>query len=468
MASEVPEQALSKDQAIKAISKHPNKQPVVSAAECTVERVYDGEKVDATFLTRNISRTTELGPASVKPSVVSIEEIDKGTSGDPLEEYTGPSGNIETPQRVQSYSGVTDVQRTECPDCSGSGRTCTECSGSGTLYCNNCHVGMIEYKCGCRGRETNRGYHNKAVAGTGDILRTCTGCGGDGYRGNSPSSGIECDACNGQGAFVETCQNCGGDGIESREQCRRCEGRGKYTCEECDGAGNVDVCSTCKGEGGVNEQEVTEVAYKLTHKEHLVDADVPVEGHKDEIAWTQTETETITDGFGQLPVTADGGETVETIAAKLEYSEPVLYRAEIDLEDQTLKDEAETGFTVTTSALVSDEVIKNDGQFAATERGGVVSRYVFGGAYAIGTTIVGSAVLGVIASGVLSFILAFFIDFGVIGNPVSAINHPFSSDIRGLFFITAGVVSVLFAVIVGPLTFRQYTSKYNFKFVDES
>lgn len=472
MPPDVPERALSTRQVIERVSEQgTNTDAIRNNADCSVSDTYDGRKTNVTFLTRRITETTATAPLSESPSIEAPDEIDRGGSHIDLDSVFEKHPNVDADgTEVVSYRGVTDTEQIECPDCAGSGQTCTDCSGSGTVICSNCSRGTVEHRCGCSGVEKHSGYTGTAKARTGEILKQCTICGGDGSRG-SGSSIVGCDACDKTGALVETCPNCGGDGVSRREDCRRCDGRGSHTCDRCDGSGDVDACETCEGRGEAVNQHVHTVTYELTQRTHT-DADETVDEYADEIAWEHTGTETVTDGFEDLPVSltdvtsgdpsreaSDGA--VDMLAANVEYYRPVLYEAAVTLNHPTA---GTGGDPSTVSALVSESVIERDGTFKLRDERGFVGRYVVGSASALGYAVVSAVAIGFVGTAVISFLMAFLIDYAGVPNPAALVSHPFSSDIRGLFFLVGGAIAGISFVLLFPALLDGSTHKYYFDY----
>lgn len=471
MASEMPEQAPPTQQVIKQVSERVAHTDAIAAnATCSIEETYDGAKTTITFLTRRVSDTTNPAPLSADPPIEPSDEIDRADADIDLDSVFEKHPNVGADgTEVVSYRGVTDAEQTECPDCAGGGQTCTDCSGDGTVRCSNCSDGTVEHRCGCSGVERHSGYTGTAKARTGEILKQCTICGGDGSRG-SGNSIVGCDTCNKTGALVETCPNCGGDGVSRRESCSRCDGRGSHTCTRCDGSGDVDTCKTCDGRGEVINQQVHAVTYELTQRTHT-DADETVVAYDDEIEWEHEETETVTDGFGDLPVTLDADTdgdlseiddgTVDTVAANVEYYKPVLHRVDVTLDHPTA---GTGGDPSTVSALVSESVIDRDGKFKLTDERGFVGRYVVGSASALGYAVVSAVATGFVGTAIISFLMAFLIDYAGVPNPAALVSHPFSSDIRGLFFIVGGAIAVISFVLLFPVLLDGSTHKYYFDY----
>jgi len=105
-----------------------------------------------------------------------------------------------------------------CDTCGGEGRMeCSDCDGSGSEECNNC-------------------------SGNGEV--DCSECDGSGKE--------ECSNCNGSGNIEgsdgeEECSDCDGLG---KVDCSSCDGKGKEECSDCGGEGNSE-CSNCGGNGEV-------------------------------------------------------------------------------------------------------------------------------------------------------------------------------------------------------------------------
>lgn len=471
MVSEMPEQAPPTQQVIKQVSERAAHTDAIAAnATYSIEETYGGAKTTVTFLTRRASDTTNPAPLSADPPIEPSDEIDRADADIDLDSVFEMHPNVDIGRtEILSYRGITDTEQTECPDCDGSGRTCTDCSGAGTVRCSNCSGGTVEHHCGCRGLDKHDGYTRTAKARTGDILKPCTVCGGDGSRG-SGNNIVGCDTCNRAGALVEPCPNCGGDGVSRRENCSRCDGHGSHTCDRCDGSGDVDTCETCDGRGEVINQQVHTVTYELTQRTHT-DADETVVAYDDEIEWEHEETETVTDGFDDLPVTLDADAdgdlseiddgTVDTVAANVEYYKPVLHRVDVTLDHPTA---GTGGDPATVSALVSESVIDRDGRFKLTDERGFVGRYVFGSATALGYALFSAVSAGIIGAAIISFLTAILIDYASVPNPAALVSHPFSSDIRGLFFLVGGAIAAGSFVLLFPAMLDGSTHKYHFDY----
>lgn len=258
--------------------------------------------------------TEERKPSESADTTSTIEAIDKGP----------PEQLVDT-----KYSGIVEQKKVDCSVCGGDGRTCYQCDGTGTTDCPSCGgSGVITHSCGCTTKNTHWGYMDRAEALTGEVLQTCTNCGGSGkfdsYDGNT-----ECSTCEGKGAFATDCQNCGGDGVSGRETCSQCNRNGFIICQKCNDTADVDDCSDCEATGIKFIEKSKQFEYYVV-EDKLIKASDLVENNKDEIYWKKAGSDIIEKNFEiELKEISEQSRTDELVKAKRVKYEPWAYEAEL-------------------------------------------------------------------------------------------------------------------------------------------
>ena len=177
----------------------------------------------------------------------------------------GPHYTTVKPFSTDTHRQIVDVATEDCAQCNGDEKYCTRCSDSGRVSCGKCSgKGVIEYECGCAETERHRGART-VTASSGEILRTCQTCGGDGkyYIGNDRQW---CESCNSQGAIADTCPSCGGDAVSNTETCPKCAGSKSVQCSSCEGQSDVPDCPQCDGTGSEHVVTLERFDYSIEHR----------------------------------------------------------------------------------------------------------------------------------------------------------------------------------------------------------
>jgi len=157
------------------------------------------------------------------------------------------------------------VPERECAECEGTGQVsarvkCRECKNGRRkkITCETCNrTGEQEAKrkCGgCRGKKivpdrairVEAQYRREALTEfCKGVERTCAKCSG---LGEIAKPGRPCKRCDGKGAW--SCLLCDGTGQKKRGPCGGCEGTGRRTCRKCGGKGSrharTVVCKRCQ------------------------------------------------------------------------------------------------------------------------------------------------------------------------------------------------------------------------------
>ena len=127
-----------------------------------------------------------------------------------------------------------------CSSCGGDGwreSSCSSCGGDGRTErrCSSCFGDGKRDCMSCAGK----GYDNcNGCYGSGN--RRCGACNGTGSNGSK-----RCSTCYGSGK--RACSSCSGSG---RKRCSACSGSGDRSCTYCGGDGNTtSSCSSCGGDG---------------------------------------------------------------------------------------------------------------------------------------------------------------------------------------------------------------------------